>query len=203
VTDAILAAAGTPTRASAPRQWAVCRARPAAPQEAITTEGRGSAGYFFPFRAAATPEGPQCDVEACADVCERAAVCMLRPQLAAEIPSRSIWCCRYEIACVGPQGEIKWRDTIDNPVTAGKNLALDSFLAGAEAAVDGGAGTLLSADVFSAATSVYTMMPESHQLVRQPGNDALGASVELGRNSFGQRSYLRDAYARIRLDFAS
>jgi hypothetical protein len=58
---------------------------------------------------------------------------------------------RHEIACVGPQGEIKWRDTIDNLVTAGKNLALDSFLAGAgaEAAVDSAAGTLLSADVFS------------------------------------------------------
>jgi hypothetical protein len=24
---------------------------------------------------------------------------------------------RYEIACVGPDGEIKWRDTIDNLVT--------------------------------------------------------------------------------------
>ena len=56
---------------------AVARARPhiaaeqtpasaAAPREAITTEGRGSAADFFTFRAA-TPEGPQCDVEACAD----------------------------------------------------------------------------------------------------------------------------------------
>jgi membrane peptidoglycan carboxypeptidase len=39
----------------------------AASREAITTEGRGSASYFFPFRADATPEGPQCDVKACAD----------------------------------------------------------------------------------------------------------------------------------------
>jgi penicillin-binding protein 1A len=31
------------------------------------TEGRGSAGYFFPFRATTTPEGPHCDVKACAD----------------------------------------------------------------------------------------------------------------------------------------
>jgi membrane peptidoglycan carboxypeptidase len=56
---------------------AVARTRPhiaaeqtpasAAPREAIATEGRGSAGYFFPFRAATTPEWSQCDVEACAD----------------------------------------------------------------------------------------------------------------------------------------
>ena len=57
---------------------AVTRARPhiaveqtpesaAAPREASVTEGRGSASYFFPFRAATTPEGPQCNVKACAD----------------------------------------------------------------------------------------------------------------------------------------
>ena len=57
---------------------AVVRARPhiaaeqmpesaAAPREAIATEGRGTAGYFFPFRAAPTPEEPQCDVKACAE----------------------------------------------------------------------------------------------------------------------------------------
>jgi 1A family penicillin-binding protein len=53
----------------------------AAPREAITTEGRGSAGYFFPFRAAATPEGPQCDVEACADAYDsfRASDCTYQP----------------------------------------------------------------------------------------------------------------------------
>ena len=38
----------------------------AAPREAITTEGRGSAADLFTFRAT-TPERPQCDVEACAD----------------------------------------------------------------------------------------------------------------------------------------
>src|SRR6266567_261587 len=35
-------------------------------------------------------------------------------------------------------------------------------------------------------------MPECDQLVRQPRNDTLGASVELGRNRLSQRSYLRD-----------
>jgi hypothetical protein len=53
----------------------------AAPREAITTEGRGSAGEFFPFRPAATPDGPQCDVEACADAYDsfRASDCTYRP----------------------------------------------------------------------------------------------------------------------------
>ena len=38
-----------------------------APREAIMTEGRGSASYFFPFRTATAPEVPQCDVKACGD----------------------------------------------------------------------------------------------------------------------------------------
>ena len=57
---------------------AIARARPqiaaeqtpesaAAPRDAIVTEGRGSASYFFPVPAATTPEEPQCDVKACAD----------------------------------------------------------------------------------------------------------------------------------------
>jgi hypothetical protein len=45
---------------------------------------------------------------------------------------------RYEIECVGPDGEIKWRDVIDNLVTtAGKNLLLDSVLAGEDYTVVG------------------------------------------------------------------
>jgi membrane peptidoglycan carboxypeptidase len=39
----------------------------APPRDAIATEGRGTAGYFFPFRTVPTPEGPQCDVKACAE----------------------------------------------------------------------------------------------------------------------------------------
>ena len=56
---------------------AVARARPhiaaalapgaaAAPREAIVTEGRGSASYFFALPASPTPEGSQCNVAACA-----------------------------------------------------------------------------------------------------------------------------------------
>jgi hypothetical protein len=45
---------------------------------------------------------------------------------------------RYEIECVGPNGEIKWRDVIDNLVTtAGKNLLLDTVLAGEDYTVVG------------------------------------------------------------------
>ncbi len=37
----------------------------------------------------------------------------------------------YSVQCVGPDGQVKWEDTADNIVTnVGKNLALDTFLAG-------------------------------------------------------------------------
>jgi hypothetical protein len=45
---------------------------------------------------------------------------------------------RYEAECIGPDGDVKWRDTIENVVTTvGKNLALDTFLAGAAYTVTG------------------------------------------------------------------
>lgn len=38
---------------------------------------------------------------------------------------------RYVVECIGADGKLKWRDTIENVVTTvGKNLALDTFLAG-------------------------------------------------------------------------
>jgi hypothetical protein len=38
---------------------------------------------------------------------------------------------RYEMECVGADGVVKWRDSIDNVVTtAGKNHLLDNYLAG-------------------------------------------------------------------------
>ena len=45
---------------------------------------------------------------------------------------------RYEIECIGADGKLKWRDTIENVVqTVGKNLALDTFLAGSAYTVTG------------------------------------------------------------------
>jgi hypothetical protein len=38
---------------------------------------------------------------------------------------------RFAVECLGPDGELKWSDEFDNVVTTvGKNLALDTFLAG-------------------------------------------------------------------------
>src|ERR1041385_4988044 len=38
---------------------------------------------------------------------------------------------RYEVTCVGADGKVKWRDTIDNVVTTeGKNYLLDNGFAG-------------------------------------------------------------------------
>lgn len=38
---------------------------------------------------------------------------------------------RYEFECIGPDGEVKWRDVIDNLVTTvGKNFILDTVLGG-------------------------------------------------------------------------
>ena len=45
---------------------------------------------------------------------------------------------RYEVECIGPDGAVKWRDTIENVVaTVGKNLALDTILAGSAYTVVG------------------------------------------------------------------
>jgi hypothetical protein len=45
---------------------------------------------------------------------------------------------RYNVTCLGPDGEIKWRDRIDNVVTtAGKNVALNAALAGSSYSVAG------------------------------------------------------------------
>jgi len=41
------------------------------------------------------------------------------------------------------------------------------------------------------------VMSERDQFVGQPRNDALGASIKLGRNGLSQRSYLRDLHATI------
>lgn len=53
---------------------------------------------------------------------------------------------RYVVECIGADGGVKWRDVIDNVVTTvGKNLALDTFLAGSAYTVTGPFMGLISA----------------------------------------------------------
>jgi hypothetical protein len=45
---------------------------------------------------------------------------------------------RYVVECIGADGKLRWREVIDNVVqTVGKNLALDTFLAGSAYTVTG------------------------------------------------------------------
>ena len=65
---------------------------------------------------------------------------------------------RYEIECIGADGKLKWRDTIENVVaTVGKNLALDTFLAGSAYTVTGPYMGLISSTSYSAVAAGDTM----------------------------------------------
>jgi hypothetical protein len=65
---------------------------------------------------------------------------------------------RYEVECIGADGKLKWRDTIENVVcTVGKNLALDTFLAGAAYTVTGPFMGLISSTSYSAVSAADTM----------------------------------------------
>lgn len=76
---------------------------------------------------------------------------------------------RYDVECIGPDGEVKWRDTIDNIVcTAGKNLALDTFLAGSSYTVTGPYVGLISSVSWSAVAAADTMA--SHSGWTEAGN---------------------------------
>jgi hypothetical protein len=64
---------------------------------------------------------------------------VLNPQATADasvtrggsFPEVALLCGRYEVECVGADGTVKWRDSIDNLITTtGKNYMLDNFLAG-------------------------------------------------------------------------
>jgi len=64
----------------------------------------------------------------------------------------------YEIECIGADGILKWREIIDNVVqTVGKNLALDTFLAGTAYTVTGPYMGLISSVSFSAVAAGDTM----------------------------------------------
>lgn len=76
---------------------------------------------------------------------------------------------RYEVECIGPDGKLKWRDTIENVVTTvGKNLALDTFLAGAAYTVTGPFMGLISSVGYSAVAAADTMA--SHAGWTEAGN---------------------------------
>jgi hypothetical protein len=65
---------------------------------------------------------------------------------------------RYEIECIGADGKFKWRETIDNIVcTVGKNLALDTFLAGSAYTVTGPFMSLISSTSYTAVAAGDTM----------------------------------------------
>jgi hypothetical protein len=69
---------------------------------------------------------------------------------------------RYEVECVGADGKLKWRDTIENTVaTVGKNLALDTFLAGSAYTVVGPYMGLISSTSYTATAAGDTMASHS------------------------------------------
>jgi hypothetical protein len=69
---------------------------------------------------------------------------------------------RYEVECIGADGEIKWVDTIDNVVcTVGKNLMLDTAFAGSAYTVTGPYMGLISSTSYSAVAAGDTMASHS------------------------------------------
>jgi hypothetical protein len=69
---------------------------------------------------------------------------------------------RYEVECIGADGELKWREVIENVVqTVGKNLALDTFLAGSAYTVTGPFMGLISSTSYSAVAAGDTMASHS------------------------------------------
>lgn len=65
---------------------------------------------------------------------------------------------RYVFECIDVDGRIKWRETIENVVqTVGKNLALDTFLAGSAYTVTGPFMGLISSTSYSVVAAGDTM----------------------------------------------
>lgn len=75
----------------------------------------------------------------------------------------------YHIECIGADGQVKWRDIAKNTVmTAGKNLALDTILAGSAYTVTGPYMGLISSSSYSAISAADTM--SSHAGWLEAGN---------------------------------
>lgn len=68
----------------------------------------------------------------------------------------------YHAQCFGPDGLLKWEDEAPNTVaTVGKNLALDTFLAGSAYTVTGPFMGLISSTSYSAIAAADTMASHS------------------------------------------
>lgn len=75
----------------------------------------------------------------------------------------------FVVECLGPDGQLKWRDTIENTVvTVGKNLALDTFLAGSGYTVVGPYMGLISSVSWTGVNAADTMA--SHSGWTEAGN---------------------------------
>lgn len=75
----------------------------------------------------------------------------------------------YSAVCIGPDGKVKWEAEAPNTVcTAGKNLALDTFLAGSGYTVTGPYLGLISSVGYSATAAADTM--SSHAGWNEAGN---------------------------------
>jgi hypothetical protein len=65
---------------------------------------------------------------------------------------------RWDVECFDADGNLKWRDTVENTVmTVGKNLALDTFLAGSAYTVVGPFVGFISLTSFTAISAADTM----------------------------------------------
>lgn len=65
---------------------------------------------------------------------------------------------KFTVECIGSDGAVKWRDEIENTVvTVGKNLMLDTALAGSAYTVTGPFMGLISSVSFSAISAADTM----------------------------------------------
>lgn len=76
---------------------------------------------------------------------------------------------KFIVECIDKDGNLKWNDEIENTVlTAGKNLALDSFLAGSAYTVTGPYMGLISSSSYSSISAADTMA--SHAGWLEAGN---------------------------------
>lgn len=69
---------------------------------------------------------------------------------------------QYHVRCLGPDGKVKWEDVAENTVTTvGRNLALDTFLAGSSYTATGPFMGLISSTSYSAVATADTMSSHS------------------------------------------